>query len=113
MEQSIRAEKLTTESVQKEKEKMIKTIGELELKLKDTKPYQQELQQRIAYWERVNLELERKMEDFNRREHEYKKEVQHYKSSLAKMTADRNKNKASLEEKIKILDEKLEYIRKL
>ena len=57
----------------KEKEKMENEIEELENKLKKVKPYQQELQQRIGYLERVNLELERKMEDFHRREHEYKK----------------------------------------
>ena len=47
------------------------------------------------------------MEDFSRREHEYKKEVAHYKTSLAKMTADRNKYRSTLEEKLKILEEKV------
>lgn len=47
------------------------------------------------------------MEDFNRREHDYKKQIAHYKSSLAKMTTDRNKYKKDYENTFATLQQKL------
>lgn len=56
------------------------------------------------------MELERKMEDFHRREHEYKKEIVHYKNALSKMTVDRNQFKENYEVTSGILEEKLKVI---
>ena len=92
---------------------MNKTIEGLQKKIDQAKPEKQELQQRIAYLERVNLELERKMEDFNRREFEYRKEVDHWKTSHTKMTTDRNKFRTLYENTYATLQEKLQYIAQL
>jgi hypothetical protein len=40
----------------------------LEEALKKTKPDAERQQERIRYYERVNLDMQRKMDDFNRRE---------------------------------------------
>ena len=56
------------------------------------------MRERVAYFERVNLDLERKMDDYNRRENEYIKNITNLKFNLTKMTADRNHFKTVYED---------------
>ena len=50
------------------------------------------------------------MEDFHKRDFEYRKEIEHWKTSHTKMTADRNKFRTNYENTYAILQEKLKYI---
>ena len=113
MENQLRNEKLHNEDLNRSTKGLEKKIEELEHQVKMAKPYQQELQQRIGYLERVNLELERKMEDFHRKEHDFRKELEHWKNAHTKMTNDRNKFRTNYETTKKTLEEKLIYISEL
>ena len=50
------------------------------------------------------------MEDFHKRDFEYRKEIEHWKTSHTKMTADRNKFRTNYENTYATLQEKLKYI---
>ena len=76
--------------------------------LATSKPREQELRERIAYFQRVNLDLSRKMEDYNRRQNDYIKQITTLKQTLTKVTAERNLFKVISEETANKLEQKTE-----
>lgn len=82
--------KMLLEQREKEKAELIKEVAK-------AKPKEQQLKEKIAYLQRVSLDMDRKMEDYNRRENEYIKTITSLKTTVTKLTADRNMFKTSYE----------------
>jgi chromosome segregation ATPase len=98
LEEQNRSEKIKRHEAESRLKQREKEKEELAQQLATTRPREQELRERIAYFERVSLDLERKMEDYNRRENDYIKNITSLKGNLTRVTADRNHFKTSYEQ---------------